>query len=145
MWSVSEGRPETARTRSLASRVRRIAVAILALAQSACQSGPDQSYLVERGKREFEDLRFHYAKATFAEALAENGQHAGAAYAHARVAMELNEFEEAIPSFERALALDPDDPRSHEGYVHSLYWGGTLRGRRGCQRSAKVPGLGPAL
>ncbi len=97
---------------------------------------------MERGKSEFEDLRFHDAKATFAEVLAENGQHAEAAYAYARVAMVLNEFEEAIPGFERALALNPDDSPSHEGYLHSLYWGGHLRGRREWLDRAVQSGVG---
>ena len=120
-----------ARTKPLAGRVRTaVVVAVLAFAQSACQSTVDRSDLIERGKSEFEDLRFHDAKATFAEVLAENGEHAEGAYAYARVASLLNEFEEAIASFERALALNPDDPRSHEGYLHSLYWAGYLRGRR---------------
>ena len=97
---------------------------------------------MERGEAEFENLRFHDAQATFAEVLADDGQHAEAAYAYARVAMVLNEFEEAIPSFERALALNPEDPRAHEGYLHSLYWGGKLRGRREWLDEAVQSGVG---
>ena len=122
---------DVARTRPLARTARTaVAVAVLAFAQSACQSTADPSELIERGKSEFQDLHFHDAKATFAEVLAENGQHAEAAYAYARVALELTEFEEAIAGFERALALNPQDPRSHGGYLHSLYWAGKFRGRR---------------
>ena len=53
-----------ARTKPLAGRVRTaVAVAVLAFAQSACQSTVDRSDLIERGKSEFEDVRFHDAKA----------------------------------------------------------------------------------
>ncbi len=116
------------------TRIRSIGLTLgwAALASAlACQ--PGSSSLEERladGRAEFEEGFFHDAKAAFASVLADDPDHAAAAYAYARTAMVLHEYEEAIPAYERALALAPDDPRVHEEYVYSLGWGGTFRGRR---------------
>lgn len=126
---------------------------VLLAAALGCQ--PGGSVLEERlagGRAKFEEGLFHDAKAAFASVLDDDPDNGAAAYAYARTAMVLNEYEEAIPAFERALALAPDDPRVHEGYVHSLYWGGTFKGRRdwldqaieaGGDAVRRFPDLGP--
>ncbi len=126
---------------------------VLLAAALGCQ--PGGSVLEERladGRAKFEEGLFHDAKAAFASVLDDDPDNGAAAYAYARTAMVLNEYEEAIPAFERALALAPDDPRVHEGYVHSLYWGGTFKGHRdwldraieaGGDAVRRFPDLGP--
>ncbi|MCY3970974.1 MAG: redoxin domain-containing protein [Acidobacteria bacterium] len=116
------------------ARIRSIGLtlALVTLAAApACQ--PGGSALEERladGRAKFEEGFFHDAQAVFAAVLDDDPDNAAAAYAVARTAMVLHEYEEAIPAYERALALAPDDPRVHEEYVYSLGWGGTFRGRR---------------
>lgn len=97
----------------------------------ACQpNGPAFEERLADARAKFEEGFFHDAQAVLAAVLDDDPDNAAAAYAVARTAMVLHEYEEAIPAYERALALAPDDPRVHEGYVYSLGWGGTFRGRR---------------
>ena len=130
-----------------------VLVGLSLVAALACRPGgsPFEELLAD-GRAKFEEGLFHDAKAAFATVLDQDPDHAAAAYGYARTAMVLNEYEEAIPAFERALALALNDPRVHEGYVHSLYWGGTLKGRRdwldraieaGGDGIRRFPDLGP--
>lgn len=116
------------------ARIRSIGLTLVwaALAAAlACQpGGPVFEERLADGRARFEEGFFHEAKAAFASVLDDDPGNASAAYAYARTAMVLHEYEEAIPAYERALALAPDDPRVHEEYVYSLGWGGTFRGRR---------------
>ena len=70
------------------------------------------------------------ARDGFERALEQEPDNAEAAYGYARVLQEMNQYEEAVQAFERAMELAPDDPRIHEGYLNTLVWGGSLRGRR---------------
>ena len=81
-------------------------------------------------RQDFVAFDFLGARDGFAEALDRDPDNAEAAYGYARVLMVLNQYEDAIPAFEFALELAPDDPRVYEGYLNSLVWGGRLRGRR---------------
>lgn len=137
-------------------RIRRCTVALAAatlVAALACQPGDlDLEARLADGRAMFEEGFFHNAKVVFSAVLDDDPDNGAAAYAFARTAMVLNEYEEAIPAFERALTLAPDDPRAHEGYVHSLNWGGTFKGRRdwfdraieaGGDAVRRFPDLGP--
>ncbi len=86
--------------------------------------------LIESARTEFFAFDFEAARDGFAEALEKDSKSADAAYGHARALAELSQYEEAIPAFELALELAPNNPRVQEGYVDALAWGGRLRGRR---------------
>lgn len=107
-----------------------LAAIVLGGACSLAADPPAGSADVEAGKRAFVAFDFHRAKEIFGAVLGEHPEHPDAAYGYARTLITLNDYEEALPAFERALELAPDDPRVHEGYLYTLVWGGKLRGRR---------------
>ena len=66
----------------------------------------------------------------FREGAEKDPSNADAAYGYARTLGILQQYEEAIPAFERALELVLENPMVHAQYLDALAWGGILRGRR---------------
>ena len=110
---------------------RKLGLVLLAVAMAAC-SEPELSVeeLIQTARQDYVAFDFLAARDGFEEVLERDSDNAEAAYGLARTLMTLNQYEEAIPAFEFALELAPDDPRVHEGYLYTLVWGGELRGRR---------------
>ena len=119
------------RARTLKSAGKGIGSILLAIALASC-SGPALNIdeQIELARQDFVNFELIAARDGFEEALEREPKNAEAAYGHARTLMELNQFEEAVPAFDLALELAPDDPRVHEGLLSTLALGGSLRGRR---------------
>jgi peroxiredoxin/tetratricopeptide (TPR) repeat protein len=97
---------------------------------SCSESGPSVEEQLQIARQDYEAFDFLAARDGFEEALIQDPDNAEAAYGHARVLMELNQYEDAIAAFELALSLAPNNPKVYEGYLYTLVWGGKLRGRR---------------
>lgn len=97
---------------------------------SCSESGPSVEEQLQIARQDYEAFDFLAARDGFEEALNQDPDNFEAAYGHARLLMELNQYEDAIAAFELALSLAPDNPYVHEGYLNTLVWGGKLRGRR---------------
>lgn len=109
----------------------RLFLALVAVSIMSCsESGPSVEEQLQIARQDYEAFDFLAARDGFEEALNQDPDNAEAAYGHARVLMELNQYEDAIAAFELALWLAPDNPHVYEGYLHTLVWGGKLRGRR---------------
>ncbi|MCY4675255.1 MAG: redoxin domain-containing protein [Bacteroidetes bacterium] len=109
----------------------RLLLALVAISIMSCsESGPSVEEQLQIARQDYEAFDFLAARDGFGEALNQDSDNAEAAYGHARVLMELNQYEDAITAFELALSLAPNNPHVHEGYLNTLVWGGKLRGRR---------------
>lgn len=109
----------------------RLFLALVAVSIMSCsESGPSVEEQLQIARQDYEAFDFLAARDGFEEALNQDPDNAGAAYGHARVLMELNQYEDAIAAFELALSLAPNNPRVYEGYLYTLVWGGKLRNRR---------------
>ena len=106
-------------------------LALVAVSITSCsESGPSINEQLQIARQDYEAFDFLAARDGFEEALNQDPDNVEAAYGHARLLMELNQYEDAIAAFEVALSLAPDNPHVHEGYLNTLVWGGKLRGRR---------------
>ena len=106
-------------------------LALVAVSIVSCsESGPSVEEQLQIARQDYEAFDFLAARDGFEEALNQDPDNAEAAYGHARLLMELNQYEDAIAAFELALSLAPGNPHVHEGYLNTLVWGGKLRGRR---------------
>ena len=106
-------------------------LALVAVSITSCsESGPSIDEQLQIARQDYEAFDFLAARDGFEEALNQDPDNVEAAYGHARLLMELNQYEDAIAAFELALSLAPDNPHVHEGYLNTLVWGGKLRGRR---------------
>ena len=103
---------------------------VAALIMSCSESGPSVDEQLQTARQNYEAFDFLAARDGFEVALNQDPDNAEAAYGHARLLMELNQYEDAIAAFEFALSLAPDNPHVHEAYLNTLVWGGKLRGRR---------------
>ena len=109
----------------------RLFLALVAVSIMSCsESGPSVEEQLQIARQDYEAFDFLAARDGFEEALNQDPDNAEAAYGHARVLMELNQYEDAIAAFELALSLAPNNPRVYEGYLYTLVWGGKLRNRR---------------
>ncbi|MYI84264.1 MAG: redoxin domain-containing protein [Rhodothermaceae bacterium] len=97
---------------------------------SCSESGLSVEEQLQVARQDYEAFDFLAARDGFEEALNQDPDNAEAAYGHARLLMELNQYEDAVAAFELALSLAPENPHVHEGYLNTLVWGGKLRGRR---------------
>ena len=113
------------------SYVLRLLLALVAVAIMSCsESGPSVEEQLQIARQDYEAFDLLVARDGFEEALNQDSDNAEAAYGHARVLMELNQYEDAIAAFELALSLAPNNPLVYEDYLNTLVWGGKLRGRR---------------
>ena len=119
-------RPSAIESCALSLFLALVAVSIV----SCSESGPSVEEQLQIARQDYEAFDFLAARDGFEEALNQDPDNAEAAYGHARLLMELNQYEDAIVAFELALSLAPDNPHVHEGYLNTLVWGGKLRGRR---------------
>ncbi len=107
------------------------ALIILVTALAACGDGnADIDVLIETAREDFIAFDFIAARGGFEKALEKDPNNADAAYGYARTLGILQQYEEAIPAFERALELVLENPMVHAQYLDALAWGGILRGRR---------------
>ncbi len=110
---------------------KRIGLLLAAMTIASCSNQAERvGELIEAARQDYVAFDFVSARDGFAQVLKYDPNNAEAAFGQARTLGELNQYEEAIPAFEWALELDPDNPRAHEGYLAALAWGGSLRGRR---------------
>ncbi len=119
-------RPSASESRALKLFLALVTVSIM----SCSESGPSVEEQLQIARQDYEAFDFLAARDGFEEALNQDPDNAEAAYGHARVLMELNQYEDAIAAFELAFSLASNNPQVHEGYLHTLVWGGRLRGRR---------------
>ncbi len=119
-------RPSVSESCALSLFLALVAVSVM----SCSESGPSVEEQLQIARQDYEAFDFLAARDGFEEALNQDPDNAEAAYGHARLLMELNQYEDAIAAFELALSLAPDNPYVHEGYLNTLVWGGKLRGRR---------------
>lgn len=119
-------RPSASESRALKLFLALVTVSIM----SCSESGPSVEEQLQIARQDYENFDLLAARDGFEEALNQDPDNAEAAYGHARLLMELNQYEDAIAAFELALSLAPNDPRVHEDYLNTLVWGGKLRGRR---------------
>ncbi len=113
------------------SRALKLFLALVTVSIMSCsESGPSVEEQLQIARQDYENFDFLAARNGFEEAFVQDPDNAEAAYGHARVLMELNQYEDAIAAYEVALSLAPDNPRVYEGYLYTLVWGGKLRGRR---------------
>ncbi len=113
------------------SRALKLFLVLVTVSIMSCsESGPSVEEQLQIARQDYKTFNFLAARDGFEEALNQDPDNAEAAYGHARVLMELNQYEDAIAAFELALSLAPNDPRVHEDYLNTLVWGGKLRGRR---------------
>ena len=119
-------RPNASESCALSLFLALVAVSVM----SCSESGPSVEEQLQIARQDYEAFDFLAARDGFEEALNQDPDNAEAAYGHARLLMELNQYEDAVAAFELAISLAPDNPHVHEGYLNTLVWGGKLRGRR---------------
>ena len=119
-------RPNASESRALSLFLALVAVSVM----SCSESGPSVEEQLQIARQDYEAFDFLAARDGFEEALNQDPDNAEAAYGHARLLMELNQYEDAVAAFELAISLAPDNPHVHEGYLNTLVWGGKLRSRR---------------
>ncbi len=118
------------RIKELFSAIGRATGLLLVAISLASCSGWNVEEQIATARQDFVAFDLLAARDGFAKALDQDPHNTKAAYGYARVLMELNRYEDAIPAFESALKLAPNDPRVREGLLYTLYWGGRFQGRR---------------
>ena len=99
---------------------------VAVLIMSCSESGPSVDEQLQTARQNYEAFDFLAARDGFEQALNQDPDNAEAAYGHARLLMELNQYEDAIAAFELALSLAPNNPHVREGYLYTLVWGGKI-------------------
>ena len=102
---------------------------LIAIAFASC-ARPSVDEQIETARQDYVALDFLAARGGFAAALDRDPDNPEAAYGYARTLLVLNEYRDALPIFELALELAPDDPQVQEDFLYLLEWGADRLGRR---------------
>ena len=102
-----------------------VAIAVVACARDATRE-PD--LLVQQGRDAYIAGDYERARDLFLGAgTGDSGRHLGA-LGVARSYQQLHDYGLALPRYQRALELDPQDGLTWQGYLDTLYWAGVLGG-----------------
>ena len=102
---------------------------LVAIAVASC-SGPGVDEQIETARQDYVAFDFLAARDGFAAALDRDPDNAEAAFGYARTLLVHNKYRDALPAFELAVELAPNNPQVLEDFLYLLEWGGARLGRR---------------
>jgi peroxiredoxin len=95
---------------------------------AGCGLSPSEK--LERAKQSYVSGLYASAMGDFDDVRRREPQNPEAAHGYARSAEALHLYEDAIPAYEEAVKLDPEDGAIRENLTRALAWGGILKGDR---------------
>jgi tetratricopeptide (TPR) repeat protein len=105
------------------------------------KTAPGQGGLIERARQAYLSGHYLMARDLFGEARAAEPRNPQAHYGYARAAHAVHQYGEAIPAYEKAVELSPQDEQVWTDYLNALAWGGIFKSNSKMLMQARDKGL----